>query len=133
MAQFNWGLKVLRWPFFVVQVAFQPLRFQRLVNYQRGKLVVAHTLAGGKFLVPSAGTWTLAGSTVTLDYTSLGITFTASNSNINAVQYAVIYKDGASASAKLLCWSKLSSAPFDISDPNTLTVLPAATGVFTLT
>jgi hypothetical protein len=29
--------------------------------------------------------------------------------------------------------SKLSSAPFDISDPNTLTVLPAATGVFTLT
>jgi hypothetical protein len=95
--------------------------------------VVAHTLAGGKFLVPSAGTWTLAGSTVTLDYTSLGITFTASGSNINAVQYAVIYKDGASASAKLLCWSKLSSSPFDVSDPNTLTVLPAATGVFTLT
>ena len=90
-------------------------------------------VAGGKFLVPSAGTWTLAGSTVTLDYTSLGITFTASGSNINAVQYAVIYKDGASASAKLLCWSKLSSSPFDVSDPNTLTVLPAATGVFTLT
>ena len=90
-------------------------------------------VAGGKFLTPSAGTWTLSGSTVTFDYTSLGITFTASNSDISAVQYAVIYKDGASASAKLLCWSKLSSAPFDISDPNTLTVLPAATGVFTLT
>ena len=90
-------------------------------------------VAGGKFLVPSAGTWTLAGSTVTLDYTSLGITFTASGSNINAVQYAVIYKDGASASAKLLCWSKLSSSAFDVADPNTLTVLPAATGVFTLT
>jgi hypothetical protein len=89
--------------------------------------------AGGKYLAPSAGTWTLAGSTVTLDYTSLGITFTASGSNINAVQYAVIYKDGASASAKLLCWSKLSSSAFDVADPNTLTVLPAATGVFTLT
>jgi hypothetical protein len=133
MAQFNWGLKVLRWPFFGVQVAFQPLRFQRLANYQRGKLVAVRTVAGGKYLTPSAGTWTLAGSTVTFDYTSLGITFTASGSNINAVQYAVIYKDGASASAKLLCWSKLSSSPFAFRDPNTLTVLPAATGVFTLT
>jgi hypothetical protein len=85
--------------------------------------------AGGKYLTPSAGTWTLAGSTVTFDYTSLGITFTASNSDISAVQYAVIYD----SAGKLLCWSKLSSAPFDIADPNTLTVLPAATGVFTLT
>jgi hypothetical protein len=89
--------------------------------------------AGGKFLVPSAGTWTLAGSTVTFDYTTLGITFTASGSNISAVQYAVIYKNGLSASAKLLCWSKLSSSVFSVADPNTLTVLPAATGVFTLT
>jgi hypothetical protein len=85
--------------------------------------------AGGKYLTPSAGTWTLAGSTVTFDYTSLGITFTASNSDISAVQYAVIYD----SAGKLLCWSKLSSSPFDIADPNTLTVLPAATGVFTLT
>ena len=86
-------------------------------------------VAGGKFLVPSAGTWTLAGSTVTLDYISLGITFTASGSVISAVQYAVIYN----SAGKLLCWSKLSSAPFSVSSPNTLTVLPAATGVFTLT
>ena len=90
-------------------------------------------VAGGKALVPATGTWTISGSTITFDYTSLGITFTASSSNINAVQYAVIYKDGASASAKLLCWSKLSSSAFDVADPNTLTVLPAATGVFTLT
>ena len=86
-------------------------------------------VAGGKFLVPSAGTWTLAGSTVTLDYTSLGITFTASGSAISAVQYAVIYN----SAGKLLCWSKLSSSAFDVADPKTLTVLPAATGVFTLT
>jgi hypothetical protein len=85
--------------------------------------------AGGKFLVPSAGTWTLAGSTVTFDYTTLGITFTASGSNISAVQYAVIHN----SAGKLLCWSKLSSSVFSVADPNTLTVLPAATGVFTLT
>ena len=85
--------------------------------------------AGGKYLTPSAGTWTLAGSTITFDYTSLGITFTASGSVISAVQYAVIYN----SADKLLCWSKLSASPFSVSDPNTLTVLPAATGVFTLT
>jgi hypothetical protein len=89
--------------------------------------------AGGKYLDPSAGTWTLAGSTVTFDYTSLGITFTASLSNISAVQYAVIYKAGSASAAKLLCWSKLSASAFSVADPNTLTVLPAATGVFTLT
>ena len=86
-------------------------------------------VAGGKYLTPSAGTWTLAGSTITFDYTSLGITFTASGSVISAVQYAVIYN----SAGKLLCWSKLSSSAFDVADPNTLTVLPAATGVFTLT
>jgi hypothetical protein len=85
--------------------------------------------AGGKYLAPSAGTWTLAGSTVTFDYTSLGITFTASGSAISAVQYAVIYN----SAGKLLCWSKLSASAFSVADPNTLTVLPAATGVFTLT
>ena len=85
--------------------------------------------AGGKYLAPSAGTWTLSGSTVTFDYTTLGITFTASGSSISAVQYAVIHN----SAGKLLCWSKLSSSAFSIADPNTLTVLPAATGVFTLT
>ena len=85
--------------------------------------------AGGKYLAPSAGTWTLAGSTVTFDYTTLGITFTASGSDISAVQFAVIHD----SAGKLLCWSKLSSSAFDVADPNTLTVLPAATGVFTLT
>ena len=85
--------------------------------------------AGGKYLAPSAGTWTLAGSTVTFDYTTLGITFTASGSVISAVQYAVIHN----SAGKLLCWSKLSASAFSVADPNTLTVLPAATGVFTLT
>ena len=86
-------------------------------------------VAGGKALVPATGTWTISGSTITFDYTTLGITFTASGSNISAVQYAVIHN----SAGKLLCFSKLSSSAFNVSDPNTLTVLPAATGVFTLT
>jgi hypothetical protein len=88
-------------------------------------------VAGGKYLVPSAGTWTLAGSTITFDYTSLGITFTASGSNISAVQYAVIYKDGRQANS--FAGASFLRRLLSVSDPNTLTVLPAATGVFTLT
>ena len=86
-------------------------------------------VAGGKALVPATGTWTISGSTITFDYTTLGITFTASGSAISAVQFAVIHN----SAGKLLCWSKLSASAFSVADPNTLTVLPAATGVFTLT
>lgn len=84
---------------------------------------------GGKYLVPSAGTWTLSGSTVKFSYSTLGITFTASGGPLTNVKYAVIYN----SAGKLLCWSRLSSAQFTISDPNTLTILPATNGVFTLT
>lgn len=85
--------------------------------------------SGGKFLVPSAGTWTLSGSTVTFDYSTVGLTFTASGGPLTNVKYAVIYN----SAGKLLCWSRLSSAQFTVASPNTLTILPAATGVFTLT
>jgi hypothetical protein len=130
MAQLRWGPVVLRWPFFGVQAALRPLRLSTFgFNYQQVQASGGAYVAGGKYLAPSAGTWTLAGSTVTFDYTSLGITFTASGSVISAVQYAVIYN----SAGKLLCWSKLSASAFSVADPNTLTVLPAATGVFTLT
>lgn len=85
--------------------------------------------AGGKYIAPSAGTWSvLSGSTISFDYTTLGVTFTASGTAISAVQYAVIHN----SAGKLLCWSKLSASAFSVASPNTLTVLPAATGVFTL-
>lgn len=85
--------------------------------------------SGGKFLVPSAGTWTLSGSTVKFTYSTVGLTFTASGGPLTNVKYAVIYQSG----GKLLCWSRLSSAQFTVASPNTLTILPAAAGVFTLT
>jgi hypothetical protein len=85
--------------------------------------------SGGKFLVPSAGTWTLSGSTVTFSYSTIGLTFTASGGPLTDVKYAVIYQSG----GKLLCWSRLSSVAFTVVSPNTLTVLPSGTGVFTLT
>ena len=100
-------------------------------------------VSGGKALVPATGQWTVGASAkqMKFTYSTIGLTFTASAlttapttaNDLNNVRYAVIYKDGVGAAAKLLCFCALSSAQFTVSSPNTLTVLPAATGVFTLT
>jgi hypothetical protein len=86
---------------------------------------------GGKLLVPATGQWTVGASAkqMKFTYSTVGLTFTASGAPLTNVKYAVIYQSG----GKLLCFCQLSSAQFTVSSPNTLTVLPAATGVFTLT
>ena len=86
---------------------------------------------GGKALPPATGQWTVGASAkqMKFTYSTAGLTFTASGSSLNNIKYAVIYQSG----GKLLCFCQLSSSQFSVSSPNTLTVLPAATGVFTLT
>jgi hypothetical protein len=88
-------------------------------------------VSGGKALVPGTGQWTVGASAkqMKFTYSTVGLTFTASGSALNNIRYAVIYQSG----GKLLCFCQLSSAQFTVASPNTLTVLPAATGVFTLT
>ena len=52
------------------------------------------------------------------------------------VKYAVLTFGASAAVAsarQLLCFCQLPSSHFTVASPNTLTVLPAATGVFTLT
>jgi hypothetical protein len=88
-------------------------------------------VSGGKALVPATGQWTTGASAkqMKFTYSTVGLTFTASGAPLTNVKYAVIYN----SAGKLLCFCQLSSAQFTVSSPNTLTVLPAATGVFTLT
>ena len=88
-------------------------------------------VSGGKALVPATGQWTTGASAkqMKFTYSTIGVTFTASGASLNNIKYAVIYN----SAGKLLCFCQLSSAQFTVSSPNTLTVLPAATGVFTLT
>jgi hypothetical protein len=88
-------------------------------------------VTGGKALVPATGQWTTGASAkqMKFTYSTVGLTFTASGASLNNVKYAVIYQSG----GQLLCFCQLSSTQFTVSSPNTLTVLPAATGVFTLT
>jgi hypothetical protein len=88
-------------------------------------------VTGGKLLVPATGQWTTGASAkqMKFTYSAVGLTFTASGAPLTNIRYAVIYQSG----GKLLCFCQLSSSQFTVSSPNTLTVLPAATGVFTLT
>jgi hypothetical protein len=94
--------------------------------------------SGGKELVPATGQWTVGASAkqIKFTYSTVGLTFTASGSSLNNVKYAIISygaSAGVASARKLLCFCQLSSSQFSVSSPNTLTVLPAATGVFTLT
>jgi hypothetical protein len=88
-------------------------------------------VTGGKALVPATGQWTTGASAkqMKFTYSTIGVTFTASGAPLTNIKYAVIYN----SAGKLLCFCQLSSSQFTVSSPNTLTVLPAATGVFTLT
>jgi hypothetical protein len=95
-------------------------------------------VSGGKALVPATGQWTTGASAkqMKFTYSTVGLTFTASGASLTNIRYAVITFGASAAVAsarKLVCFCQLSSAQFTVSSPNTLTVLPAATGVFTLT
>jgi hypothetical protein len=92
-------------------------------------------VAGGKNLVPATGQWTTGASAkqMKFTYSTIGLTFTASGASLTNIRYAVIRNSTGATAGKLLCFCQLSSAQFTVSTPNTLTVLPAATGVFTLT
>ncbi len=94
--------------------------------------------SGGKELVPATGQWTVGASAkqIKFTYSTVGLTFTASGADLNNIKYAVIthgVSAGVASARKLLCFCQLSSSQFTLSSPNTLTVLPAGTGVFTLT
>ena len=91
---------------------------------------------GGRALVPATAQWVQGASAKQQKFTmsSIGLAFTASGASIVDIKYAIIRNSVSSAaSGKLLCWCQLSSANFTVTSPNTLTVLPAATGIFTLT
>lgn len=58
--------------------------------------------------------------------------FTASGSAMSNVRFGVIVRSIGATSGYLLCWSALSTAQFDVTAGNTLTVQMNANGIFTL-
>ncbi len=97
---------------------------------QRGGYVT-----GGRNLVPATGLWTVGASAkqYKFTYSTTGLVFTASGSSLIDIRFAIIRNSTGASAGKLLCFTTLSTVQFTISSPNTLTILPAATGVFTLT
>ena len=92
-------------------------------------------VAGGKDLVPAAGFWTVGASAKQFKFTmsTVGLAFTASGASLTNIKYAILRNSTGAGAGKLLCFCQLSSSQFTVTSPNTLTVLPAATGIFTLT
>src|SRR5262245_54262281 len=92
-------------------------------------------VAGGKTIQPATGKWTTGASAKELKFTftTAGLVFTASGANLSAIRYALLHKSaGSTTSGPLLCFASLSSAAFSVTSPNTLTVIPASQGLFTL-
>jgi hypothetical protein len=90
---------------------------------------------GGKNLVPATAYWTVGASAKQMKFTmsSVGLAFTASGASLTNIKYAILRNSTGATAGRLLCFCQLSSSQFTVTSPNTLTILPAATGIFTLT
>lgn len=91
--------------------------------------------ANGRNLLPTTGKWTVGASAKSykFDYSTVGLIFTASGASLSNIKYALIRNSTGSGAGKVLCFCTLSTSAFTVTSPNTLTITPAATGVFTLT
>jgi hypothetical protein len=89
---------------------------------------------GGKNLVPATAYWTVGASAKQMKFTmsTVGLAFTASGASLTNIKYAILRNSTGATAGRLLCFCQLSSSQFTVTSPNTLTVLPAATGIFTL-
>ena len=92
-------------------------------------------VTGGKNLVPATAIWTVGASAKQMKFTmsTVGLAFTASGASLTNIRYAILRNSTGAGAGRLLCFCQLSSSQFTVTSPNTLTVLPAATGIFTLT
>jgi hypothetical protein len=88
---------------------------------------------GGYSAITLSGvTWTAGASAGQQAWDVTDPVFTASASTLSAVRFAVVRTSGGAGSGIPLCFAALSTAEFDVTTGNTLTVQMAATGVFTL-
>jgi len=91
-------------------------------------------VTGGRNLVPVTGRWTVGASTKAMKFTysTVGLVFTASGSTIQNIKYAVIRTSSGAAAGKVVCFCTLTATAFNLTTPNTLTIIPDPAGVFAL-
>ena len=77
----------------------------------------------------SGRTWAAGASAGVFRFDSTAVVWTATGGDISNIKFAIIYQSG----GKLVCYSKLTTSQFTLSEDNTLTVTPSANGIFELT
>jgi hypothetical protein len=76
-------------------------------------------------------TWTAGASAGQYRFNSSSLVWTATGGDLANIKFAVILYNGASAGArKLLLRSQLTSSQFNLTQNNSLTIQPSATGLF---
>jgi L-amino acid N-acyltransferase YncA len=65
-------------------------------------------------------------------YSTIGLVFTAIGGSLTNIKYAVIRTSSGAGAGKVVCFSTLSTAAFTVTVGNTITISPAATGVFAM-
>lgn len=75
----------------------------------------------------SSNTWALSGQNAKFDSSDWVVT-----GSIASIKYAVIIQSISATSGLVLCFSTLSTSPFDVTGVNTLTIQMNASGIFTL-
>ena len=86
-------------------------------------------VTGGKTLTTVE--WTVGTSAAQYKLDCVDPIWTATGGNITNIKFAMI-RNSAGGSAHALCWSRLTTAKFDLTQNNTLTVQINANGIFTL-
>ena len=78
-------------------------------------------------------TWTSGASAGQWRFNAAATVWTGTGGTIANIKFAVIWASGAAAgNRKLICFSQLSTGQFSLTINNTLTITPAATGIFNL-
>lgn len=84
---------------------------------------------GGQAL--ASVTWTVGASAAQYAFDAADPIWTATGGAINNIKFAVI-RNSAGGSAQALCWSRLTTLQFNLTQNNTLTIQMNASGIFTL-
>lgn len=101
------------------------------IQSQIGSQVSGGTYAAGGLTLAGV-TWGTGASAGQQKFDCTDPIFTASGSAMSNVSYGVIVASVGATSGYPLVWSRLSTAGFDVTTGNTLTVQMNASGIFTL-
>ena len=90
---------------------------------------------GGKNLVPATGKWTVGASTKAIKFSmsTIGLVFSAgASSQLSNIKYACIRTSSGAGAGKVVCFCTLSTAAFNVTSGNTMTIAPATNGLFAM-